>query len=136
MVLSIEEVRITQVLVPLLVLRGQGRRIKRQRSGQAPFFSDSALTGDLLELISYGDRPPEVLDGELDIGRLRIQSPAASSGASTQESDPITLIIHEREVTRLPGTTREHSHPPACPRRIGARSPILLRTPGGPTQVI
>ena len=130
MVLGIEEVRRTQVLVPLLVLRGQGRRIKRQSSGQAPFRSGSALTGDLLELTSYGDRPPEVLDGELDIGRLRIQRPAASGGSSTQESEPITLIIHEREVTRLPAPPGEHSHPPACPRRIGSRPRIGLWNSG------
>jgi hypothetical protein len=52
-----------------------------------------------LELALHGDRPPEVLDGELNAGCLRIQRPAASGGASTQDCDPFTLINHECEIT-------------------------------------
>src|SRR5665647_689068 len=50
------------MVVPLFVLRGQGSRIERQSSRQASCFSGGALTGDPLELASYGDRSPEVVD--------------------------------------------------------------------------
>jgi hypothetical protein len=54
MVLGIEEVRRTQLLVPLGVLRGQGRRIEGQSSGQACFRGGGPLTGDLRELTTLG----------------------------------------------------------------------------------